>query len=92
MTSVGVRELRQNLSIYLDLVKQGRPLNVTVRGRVVAVLRPLPPEASRLDLLSAQGLVTPATRSIRDLPRPRKAPTGTPPSSETLDELGDDRF
>ena len=89
---VGVRELRQNLSVYLDRVKKGEALQVTEHGNVVAVLRPVPLYASRLDILMAQGLITPATRSIRDLPPPRKAPPGTPPMSEILDELREDRF
>lgn len=38
--SVGVRELRQNLSRYLDRVKQGEDLVVTERGEVVARLIP----------------------------------------------------
>ncbi len=86
-TTVGVRELRQNLSVYLDRVKQGVALQVTEHGRVVAVLRPVPPNASRYDILLAQGLITPATRSIRDLPPPRKLPPGSRPISEILDEM-----
>jgi len=38
--SVGVRELRQSLSKYLDRVKAGEALTVTERGRVVARLVP----------------------------------------------------
>lgn len=90
--SVGVRELRQNLSVYLDQVKQGVAMQVTERGRVVAVLTPMPATASRYDILIAQGLITPATRSIRDLPPPRRLPPGSPSSSEILDELREDRF
>jgi prevent-host-death family protein len=37
---VGVRELRQNLSRYLDRVKDGESLVVTERGREVARLVP----------------------------------------------------
>jgi prevent-host-death family protein len=37
---VGVRELRQNLSKYLDRVKDGDDLVVTEHGRVVARLLP----------------------------------------------------
>ena len=37
---VGVRELRQNLSKYLDRVKAGEDLVVTERGREVARLVP----------------------------------------------------
>ena len=36
--TVGVRELRQNLSRYLDRVKLGEALVVTERGREVARL------------------------------------------------------
>lgn len=38
--SVGVRQLRQNLSRYLDRVKAGEGLVVTERGREVARLVP----------------------------------------------------
>jgi prevent-host-death family protein len=39
--SVGVRELRQNLSKYLHRVKKGESLTVTERGREVARVVPL---------------------------------------------------
>lgn len=39
--SVGVRELRQNLSKYLRRVKEGEALTVTEHGRDVARLVPL---------------------------------------------------
>lgn len=38
--TVGVRELRQNLSRYLERVKEGESLVVTERGREVARLTP----------------------------------------------------
>lgn len=84
---VGVRELRQNLSVYLDRVKQGVAMQVTEHGRVVALLTPIPAAASRYDILLAQGLITPATRSIRSLPAPRPLPPGARPISEILDEM-----
>ena len=80
MLSVGVRELRQNLSVYLDRVKQGEALSVTERGQVVAMLRP--PEASgRLaERLVAEGRVRRATRAVGTLrPALRLSP---PPSAE----------
>lgn len=40
MSTVGVRELRQNLSRYLQRVKDGASLEVTEHGRVVARLSP----------------------------------------------------
>lgn len=39
---VGVRELRQNLSRYLERVKEGETLTVTERGHEVARLVPSP--------------------------------------------------
>ncbi|HWT93328.1 MAG TPA: type II toxin-antitoxin system prevent-host-death family antitoxin [Solirubrobacteraceae bacterium] len=39
-STVGVRELRQNLSKYLARVKEGETLDVTERGQVVARLSP----------------------------------------------------
>jgi prevent-host-death family protein len=63
---VGVRELRQNLSVYLDRVKRGETLEVTERGRLVARLAP--PVSSRLDELVSNGQATPASASLRALP------------------------
>ena len=90
--TVGVRELRQNLSVYLDRVKQGVAMQVTEHGRVVALLTPIPVNASRYDILLAQGLITPATRSMRSLPAPRRLPPGSRPTSEILDELREERL
>ena len=38
---VGVRELRQNLSVYLARIARGETLEVTDRGQPVAILAPL---------------------------------------------------
>ena len=54
-STVGVRELRQNLSIYLDRVKKGEALTVTEHGAAVAILRPLPSAGSALDRVVAEG-------------------------------------
>jgi prevent-host-death family protein len=42
---VGVRELRQNLSVYLRRVQAGETLEVTERGRPVARFEPIRDEA-----------------------------------------------
>jgi len=53
---VGVRELRQNLSVYLRRVEAGETLEVTEHGRPVARLGPLPPtRMSVLERLVAEG-------------------------------------
>lgn len=42
MTTVGVRELKNRLSYYLELVRKGETITVTTRGRRVATILPLP--------------------------------------------------
>jgi prevent-host-death family protein len=54
---VSVRELRQNLSVYLRQVREGRTLAVTSRGERVALLSPIG-GGSRLERLVAEGLVS----------------------------------
>lgn len=69
---VGVRELRDNLSRYLDRVRSGEEMVVTDRGRAIA--RVLPMGTDRvLDQLIADGVVTPARKQSRRLPRPIRA-------------------
>lgn len=86
---VGVRELRQNLSVYLDRVKAGETLEVTEHGQPVAELRPRPPEPlSAIDRLIAEGRITPATYSHKDLPPPPKIPGR--PLSGILQEMRDE--
>ncbi len=56
---VGIRELRDHLSRWLDEVKDGGEIVVTERGRAVARLVPAS-RPSRLDALIERGIVTPA--------------------------------
>jgi prevent-host-death family protein len=86
---VGVRELRQNLSIYLDRVKRGQSLTVTEHGRAVAELRPLPPVADVLARLINEGRVVVARRPPSALPPPVRL-TIDRPVSALLDELRED--
>jgi prevent-host-death family protein len=67
---VGVRELRQNLSVYLKRVKEGTTLEVKERGHRVAVLAPVGARASALDRLIAAGRATPARGDLLDLGLP----------------------
>jgi prevent-host-death family protein len=88
--SVGVRELRQNLSIYLERVKKGEALTVTEHGAAVAILRPLTPGSNALDRLVAEGRTTPPRRTLRQLPRPLTVRLEKP-LGEILDDLRDER-
>jgi prevent-host-death family protein len=69
MVSVGVRELRQRASSLLRLVENGETVEVTDRGRPVALLTPIP-EGSPLERMRAVGDVEPATADLDDLPEP----------------------
>ena len=53
--TVGVAELRQNLSRYLRRVERGERLLVTDRNRPVAELGPPPSTGAALDRLIAEG-------------------------------------
>jgi prevent-host-death family protein len=54
-SGIGVRELRQNLSVYLTRVKAGETIAVTERGQQVAVLAPRAAGLTSLDRLVAAG-------------------------------------
>lgn len=91
--TVTVRELRQNLSVFLRRVQDGETLSVTNRGRPVAVLAPLPGAGDPIDRLEAEGRIAQrASLDIEDLPPPIKLPPGSPTSAEILDELREDKI
>jgi prevent-host-death family protein len=68
---VGVRELRQNLSKYLRRVVRGETLEVTDRGRPVAVLAPLPQPSTALEQLVASGRVVRPEEDLMELLPPK---------------------
>lgn len=72
---VGVRELRQNLSVYLARIARGETLEVTDRGQAVAILAPLPKPSSVLERLKSAGLLIPATGDLLAAMRPRTGRT-----------------
>lgn len=66
MLRIGVRELRQNASRYLALVAGGERVEVTDRGRPVALLVPLPRDRWA-DLLASGRVAPPADpRNLAD--------------------------
>jgi prevent-host-death family protein len=86
MASIGVRELRQRASELLRRVEQGETIEVTDRGRRVAILSP-PPEGSPLDRLRALGDVEPAKGDLDDLPEPLVLEPGIERPSAVLSRL-----
>ena len=84
MTDIGVRELKQHLSEYLDRAAGGELVRITDRGRPKAVLGPLPGRA-RIDEGIASGWITAGSgEKLRDVPRARAR-------SRVLDVLREDR-
>lgn len=87
-TTVGVAELRQNLSRYLRRVERGERLLVTDRNRPVAELGP-PPSGAQLDRLIAEGRLSRPTR--RRLPEPLELESDPYALSRALDEIRGER-
>ena len=69
---VGIRELRDHLSRYLDRVRDGDEVIVTDRGRAIARVVPVGTERV-LDRLIAEGIVTPARQPKKRAAKPLKA-------------------
>ena len=86
MTSVGIRELRQRASELIRQVEEGETIEITDRGRPVAVLAPLP-DPSPTERLRASGELTPAESSFDDLPDPLALERGQQPASAELARL-----
>jgi prevent-host-death family protein len=86
MASVGVRELRQRASELLRRVAAGETIEVTDRGRPVALLTPLP-EAGPLEALRAAGEVSAAAGELAELPAPLPLAPGQEPPSAILERL-----
>ncbi len=84
MADVGIRELKQHLSEYLDRAERGEVLRVTDRGRPKAVLGPVPGRARIEDGIRA-GWITPGTGSPLEPARRSKA------SRRVLEVLAEDR-
>lgn len=83
MSSVGIRELRQRASELLRLVESGEVIEITDRGRPVALLTPIP-DLDPLERLRAAGEVISAIGSIDDLPEPLELEPGQEPASVVL--------
>lgn len=84
--SVGIRELRNDLSRYLRRVRGGERLVVTDRNRPVALLTPLPEHEDPYERMIADGEILPATRPIDELPPPVEIDSDVS-LQETLDDI-----
>ncbi len=70
-STVGVRELKNQLSSFLDRVKAGEEITVTEHGRPIARLSGVEVDVDRMADLIASGIVRPAASSQRRLPAKR---------------------
>ena len=77
---IGIRELRQHASVYVDLAEKGYTVDITNRGRLVAQLVPVREPGSPLERLIAAGIIEPAEEpgGVGDL-EPYPAPAGGRP-------------
>jgi prevent-host-death family protein len=88
--SVGVAELRQNLSVYLRRVSRGERLVVTDRNRPVAEIGPVPTTGPGLDRLIVEGRVSPPVHA-GGLPEPLELSGDPKALSRALDDIRGDR-
>lgn len=86
MRTAGVRELRQRASELLRLVERGETIEITDRGRPIAMLSPLPP-GTPLERMRAAGEIEHATEDPRDLPEPLVLESGIESPSAVLARL-----
>jgi prevent-host-death family protein len=84
MTAVGVRELRQRASELLRMVERGETIEITDRGRPVALLGPVP-TGSPLEQLRRTGDLEPASGDIDELPEPLPSVAAKLPSEVLAD-------
>jgi prevent-host-death family protein len=87
--TVGVAELRQNLSIYLRRAAAGERLVVTDRNRPVAELGPPPTTGASLDRLIAEGRIARPVR--RGFPPPLRLDGDPHAIGRALDEVRGER-
>jgi prevent-host-death family protein len=84
MADVGVRELKQHLSEYLDRAERGELVRVTDRGRPKALLGPLPGRANVEAGISAGWIRAGLARGLRPVKRVKSR-------GRVLDVLAEDR-
>lgn len=89
MWQVGVRELRQQASKVLDVVKRGEAVEVTEHGEPVALIVPRP--VDQRDALIAAGLLKPGNQSKKLDPPTEKLPGGQS-AAASLQEVRGDRL
>jgi prevent-host-death family protein len=86
---IGVRELRQHASRYLDRVKAGATVEITERGRLIATLTPPTAPSAERERLMGAGLLIAARRPFAP-PAPTQVPSR--PTEDALTDLRGERL
>lgn len=86
MPSVGVREPRQRASELLRRAEAGETIEITDRGRPVALLSPMP-QGGPYQRMLASGEIERATVDFDELPEPFEPEAGVELPSVTLARL-----
>lgn len=84
MKSIGVRELRQRASEYLRAVEAGQTVEITARGRAIALLVPVR-GTGHVERLVRRGRVQPPSGDLRELGSPLPPQAGVEAPSILLD-------
>lgn len=91
MTRIGIRELRQHASQYIERVKTGETIEVTDRGELVALLISPSLSNSRRDRLIQQGVVIPSRSPFR-IPSTRRNLAAGETTASLLEDLREDKI
>jgi prevent-host-death family protein len=85
---IGIRELRQHASVYVDLVERGYTVDITNRGRLVAQMVPVRDPESPLERWIAKGVIERAEDdgSVLEI-EPYLGAAGGPTASQALGQL-----
>ena len=86
---IGIRELRQHASIYVDMAEKGYTVDITNRGRLVAQMVPARQPDSPLERWIARGVIQRAEESgsVLDVETYPAVPPGQVTASGVLGQL-----
>lgn len=91
MLEIGVRELKRDLSAYLERAANGEAIRITKRGKPLADLTAATVAApSRMEQMIAAGRVTPAKRPWGSVPLPPAARFTADPLADLLADRDDE--
>ena len=85
---VGIKELRDGLSRYLERVRRGGTITVTDHGRPIARIRPVG-RLTTYEQMKLDGRITPAQRPKGTTPLPE--PVGNPDGGSLMEFIDEQR-